>query len=148
MVASFQRDTEGSSIGPGLIPQPKLEKGPDIFVDVIRSFKKDEVIPFVPGWRRDFIVEQLKSKYDVVTQGKVSDDVMNKMYNIVRKRGGTCQLMHLDGILKIGMIYWLGQLHLERQRPTFRHGLKSVQAVFFFLNFQITRQKRSISKRN
>lgn len=88
ILASFQRDTEGSSIGHGKAPLPKLEKGPDVFVDIVKKFQRHEVIPFIPGWRRNFIVENLKNDYDIITSNKLPDAQMNSYYNAVRENNG------------------------------------------------------------
>lgn len=89
ILASFQRDTEGSSLGPFCVPKPKLEKGPDIFVDIVRRFRRDEVIPLVPGWRRDYIKDALASDYDLISSdGKLAHGEMNALYNDVRKNSG------------------------------------------------------------
>jgi len=88
LLASFQRDTEGDSIGPGCEPKPKLEKGPDIYVDILRRFKDHEALPFVPGWRRNYICNELRHTHKVVSSQKLHNDSMNLMYNIVRKANG------------------------------------------------------------
>lgn len=83
ILASFQRDTEGSSIGPNLIPAAKFEKGPDRYVKIIERFKRDEVVPFFPGWRRDFIKLMLEEDYDIVTGDKMQAGMLNGVYNLI-----------------------------------------------------------------
>jgi glycosyltransferase involved in cell wall biosynthesis len=91
IVASFQRDTEGSSVAGN--PKPKLEKGPDIFVEIIKSFARSDIEAFVPGWRRDFITKSLDDAgYSFITCGKMPDALMNTQYNMVRRAGG-CYLI-------------------------------------------------------
>lgn len=56
LVGSFQRDTEGHDL-----VSPKLEKGPDIFCDIIEDMHKDnpklEVV--LAGWRRQYVMMRL-----------------------------------------------------------------------------------------
>ena len=57
IVGSFQRDTEGHDL-----KTPKLEKGPDIFVDYMKKLKKagKDVHVLLNGWRRNYIINELK----------------------------------------------------------------------------------------
>lgn len=87
VIGSFQRDTEGSSIGNGKIPQPKLEKGPDVLLSIIRSMPKGKVGIMIPGWRRDYLIKNLEG-YPVFTSEKLPPDQMNRMYNLLREAGG------------------------------------------------------------
>lgn len=58
IIGSFQRDTEG---GTGL---PKLEKGPDLFCDLIQRLKDEKLVEnlrvLLGGWRRSYVIERLK----------------------------------------------------------------------------------------
>lgn len=58
IIGSFQRDTEGGS---GL---PKLEKGPDLFCDLIQRLKDEKLVEnlrvLLGGWRRSYVIERLK----------------------------------------------------------------------------------------
>ena len=57
IISSFQRDTEGSDLS-----TPKLEKGPDIFCDIVERFsKKNKVHVLLSGWRRQYVIQRLKS---------------------------------------------------------------------------------------
>jgi glycosyltransferase involved in cell wall biosynthesis len=78
LVGSFQRDSEGESSA------PKLEKGPDILVDVTKSIKKDVHVVLTP-WRRRFVVEQLK-KHNIShshfnTNLRLSFEAVNELYS-------------------------------------------------------------------
>jgi len=57
VIGSFQRDTEGSDL-----ITPKLEKGPDIFVDYVKKVKNDgkDVHVLLNGWRRQYIIKKLE----------------------------------------------------------------------------------------
>jgi len=57
VVGSFQRDTEGSDL-----ITPKLEKGPDVFVNYVKKLRGDNknVHVLLAGWRRQFIIEELR----------------------------------------------------------------------------------------
>jgi len=59
LIGSFQRDSEGADLS------PKLEKGADIFCDVLEMLNQrpDGLKPFavLTGWRRDYIERRLTS---------------------------------------------------------------------------------------
>lgn len=78
IVGSFQRDTEGSDL-----KTPKLEKGPDIFVEkVVEISKFKDVHVLLGGWRRQYIVhrlEELKIQYTYIELPNLK--VLNEMYN-------------------------------------------------------------------
>tara|TARA_R100000008_G_scaffold1821_2_gene1459 strand:- start:6888 stop:7808 length:921 start_codon:yes stop_codon:yes gene_type:complete len=57
VVGSFQRDTEGHDL-----KSPKLEKGPDIFVDTIKKIDKKKLLVLLGGWRRQYIIQRLKEE--------------------------------------------------------------------------------------
>lgn len=56
IISSFQRDTEGSDL-----ITPKLEKGPDVFCDVVHGLKKkhDNLHVLLGGWRRQYVINNL-----------------------------------------------------------------------------------------
>jgi len=61
LVGNFQRDTEGKGIPHGIF-EPKLEKGPDIFCDLIIEYY-NKICPtevLLAGWRRQYIQKRLK----------------------------------------------------------------------------------------
>jgi len=77
VISSFQRDTEGFDL-----KTPKLEKGPDIFVEKvcqINTFKRVHVL--LGGWRRQYIIKRLKElniEYTYIELPEI--DMINKMY--------------------------------------------------------------------
>jgi len=88
VLASFQRDTEGASIGRGLNPEPKFEKGPDIFADVVERFQPNELLVAIPGWRRDYLRQRLQ-RFDVMSsRAKLTNEMMNPLYNSIRCANG------------------------------------------------------------
>tara|TARA_R100000008_G_C3580531_1_gene168189 strand:+ start:686 stop:1609 length:924 start_codon:yes stop_codon:yes gene_type:complete len=57
IVGSFQRDTEGSDL-----VSPKLEKGPDLFVEAVKKIEKDNLFVLLGGWRRQYVINRLKEE--------------------------------------------------------------------------------------
>lgn len=56
IIGSFQRDTEGRDL-----ISPKLEKGPDIFCDMVeRISQHEEVTVLLGGWRREYVRGRLE----------------------------------------------------------------------------------------
>ena len=76
IVGSFQKDTEGSDL-----KTPKLEKGPDIFCDIIERLNpKPHVV--LGGWRREYIINRLKSKNINFSFFELIDlNSLNELYN-------------------------------------------------------------------
>ena len=81
LVGSFQRDTEGSDLR-----SPKLVKGPDIFIEIVKNlYKKNNKLRVVStGKRRDYVISELKKnnipyKYFEMT----NFSMMNDLYNIL-----------------------------------------------------------------
>ena len=76
IVGSFQRDTEGSDL-----KTPKLEKGPDIFCDIIERLNpKPHVV--LGGWRREYVINRLKSKNINLSFFELVDlNSLNELYN-------------------------------------------------------------------
>ncbi len=79
LIGSFQRDTEGHDL-----KSPKLEKGPDIFCDMVKkvhkSNKSTEVL--LAGWRRQYVMSRLESmgvKYHYFELP--SFEIVNDLYN-------------------------------------------------------------------
>jgi len=57
LIGSFQKDSEGKT------NQPKLEKGPDIFLEVVMELKKQYNIKVVlSGYNRKYLTENLSAK--------------------------------------------------------------------------------------
>ena len=98
LVGSFQRDTEK-----GRKKLPKLEKGPDIFIDVIKqlSNKHKNLEVVLTGQRRDFIISELnKLKIKFHYLGMVDYKKLNQLYNCLdlyvvssRIEGGPAAIM-------------------------------------------------------
>ena len=78
LVGSFQRDTEGHDL-----ISPKLEKGPDIFCDIVESWNKNNNIEVVlAGWRRQYIINRLnKANINYYYHELPTQDILNKLYN-------------------------------------------------------------------
>jgi glycosyltransferase involved in cell wall biosynthesis len=77
IISSFQRDTEGSDL-----VTPKLEKGPDIFCNIVKEIaKSNDVHVLLNGWRRQFVMLELDKnniQYSYFELPKIEDVV--KMY--------------------------------------------------------------------
>lgn len=81
LIGSFQRDTEGHDL-----KSPKLEKGPDIFCDIVEKLhgldRNIEVV--LSGWRRQYVMGRLNKagvKYHYIELPQFS--VINDLYNLV-----------------------------------------------------------------
>ena len=78
LIGSFQRDTEGYDLA-----TPKLEKGPDIFCDMVEKINESNDIEVVlGGWRRQYIMNRLDNvgiKYHYFELPPF--DTINKLYN-------------------------------------------------------------------
>jgi len=81
LLGSFQRDTEGSDL-----ISPKLVKGPDIFIEIVKNlYKKNKKLKVVlTGKRRGYIISELNKnnipyKYFEMT----NFSMMNQLYNIL-----------------------------------------------------------------
>ena len=79
LIGSFQRDTEGHDL-----TSPKLEKGPDIFCEMVKKIHKSnnntEVL--LAGWRRQYVISRLKEmgiKYHYFELP--SFEIINELYN-------------------------------------------------------------------
>lgn len=79
LIGSFQRDTEGKDL-----VSPKLEKGPDIFCNVVEFYhKKNKNVEVVlAGWRRQYVMSRLDQagiKYHYFELP--SFKIINELYN-------------------------------------------------------------------
>jgi glycosyltransferase involved in cell wall biosynthesis len=81
VIGSFQRDTEGIDLR-----SPKMEKGPDIFVDVLNKIKYEYEISnihvLLSGWRRNYVIDKLKLyniNYTYIERPSIN--VINELYN-------------------------------------------------------------------
>ena len=59
IIGSFQRDTEGKDL-----KSPKLIKGPDRFVEIVKFFalKNDNLIVLLTGYRRQYVIKRLEEE--------------------------------------------------------------------------------------
>ena len=81
LVGSFQRDTEGNDL-----KSPKLIKGPDIFIDIVKDLnaKKDNLLVVLAGTRRQYVIEQLKNIGIKFIYFEMADiNKLNELYNIL-----------------------------------------------------------------
>jgi len=79
IIGSFQRDTEGSDL-----ITPKLEKGPDIFVQKVLDIAKfkNNVHVVLAGWRRQYVISELKKHNIDYTYFELPDiEKLNQLYN-------------------------------------------------------------------
>ena len=79
-IGSFQRDTEGSDL-----KSPKLEKGPDILIDILKGISKYQNIHVIlAGWRRQYVVNRL-DELDISYEyrEKCDDDILVNLYHKV-----------------------------------------------------------------
>jgi glycosyltransferase involved in cell wall biosynthesis len=80
IIGSFQKDTEGKGYH-----KPKLSKGPDIFIDIIKDLKKTnnrDLFVVLTGWRRAYIINKLNElKINYVYHELVDTTVLNELYN-------------------------------------------------------------------
>ena len=78
LIGSFQRDTEGSDL-----TSPKLEKGPDIFCDMVINYSEIENVEVVlAGWRRQYVMSRLDEKNIKYHYFELpSFEFVNKLYN-------------------------------------------------------------------
>lgn len=79
LIGSFQRDTEGRDL-----ISPKLEKGPDIFCDVVEFYhqKNKDVEVVLAGWRRQYVMSRLAKagiKYHYFELPSL--EVINELYS-------------------------------------------------------------------
>jgi hypothetical protein len=58
IVGSFQKDTEGKT------NEPKMSKGPDIFINIVEEIKKEnpDLLVILTGTRRTYIISELEKK--------------------------------------------------------------------------------------
>lgn len=82
LIGSFQRDSEGADP-----TKPKLEKGPDIFVDWVKKISKiinKPIMVVLTGPRRDYIKEELsKNNIRYIYYPDPSMAELNNLYSIL-----------------------------------------------------------------
>lgn len=79
LIGSFQRDTEGSDL-----KTPKLIKGPDRFITIIKQLKQDypNLKIVLTGKRRQYIISKLKElKIEYKYFENTDFETLNKLYN-------------------------------------------------------------------
>ena len=81
VIGSFQRDTEG-----GDLTSPKLEKGPDLFIDYLKKIKNKNLCVLLGGWRRQYVLNRLKQ------ENIKSLYIEMAPYNILQKMYAACDL--------------------------------------------------------
>lgn len=80
IIGSFQRDTNGKSKS----LKPKLSKGPDILMHILKDIYKNNkaLIVLLTGRRRNYIISELiKAKIPYVYHEMVSLEELNELYN-------------------------------------------------------------------
>jgi len=81
LVGSFQRDTEGSDL-----ISPKLVKGPDIFIKLIKDLhkKNEQVVAVLTGKRRGYVISELEKNNIPYRYFEMTNfPMMNELYNIL-----------------------------------------------------------------
>jgi glycosyltransferase involved in cell wall biosynthesis len=79
LIGSFQRDTEGSDL-----KSPKLEKGPDIFCDIVENLflQNKNIKILLAGWRRHYVINRLEKAKIPYYYFELPDfEELNKLYN-------------------------------------------------------------------
>ena len=78
ILGSFQRDTEGKDRA-----SPKLSKGPDRFVEIVKKIGEEKkIFVLLAGYRRQYIIKLLeKYKIEYIYYEKVSFEELNELYN-------------------------------------------------------------------
>ena len=81
VVGNFQRDTEGSDL-----ISPKLEKGPDLFIETVKKINKNNLLVLLGGWRRQYVINRLDEEnipYKYIEMAP---------YNVLRNMYAACDL--------------------------------------------------------
>ena len=82
-VGSFQRDTEGAGIKNGIF-LPKLEKGPDIFIQSLLHLQKKyhNIKVLLTGKRRQYVIQELNKHSIQYKYFEMCDfNTLNELYN-------------------------------------------------------------------
>lgn len=78
VIGSFQRDTEADLVS------PKLEKGPDIFCDILESLDKRRYFVLLSGPRRNYVESRLrKAGIAFLSLGHIAHSQMCELYNSI-----------------------------------------------------------------
>ncbi len=79
LIGSFQRDTEGHDLA-----SPKLEKGPDLFVEGVKRLRSryQNLHVVLGGWRRQYVMRRLSEEQISFSYfEKPSNEQLNELYN-------------------------------------------------------------------
>ena len=78
VIGSFQRDTEGYDL-----KSPKLSKGPDRFIEIVKTFNLEKnVHVLLTGKRRNYVINELnKNNINFSYFEMVDQDTLNLLYN-------------------------------------------------------------------
>ena len=93
VIGSFQRDSSGSDL-----KAPKWQKNPDLLIRIVKQFPVDAYVLMLAGPRRHYMISRCKKEgipflfvgeSSPINEGKddifinnMSEDVMNKLYNV------------------------------------------------------------------
>jgi len=98
VIGSFQCDTEGTSVPrgqdnshpiSGVKYQPKLSKGPDIFVNIVSDINKrknesQKICVLLTGYRRQYVIQQLQNLgIETIYHPMVSQQKLSEIYRCV-----------------------------------------------------------------
>lgn len=107
VVGSFQKDTEGKT------NEPKMSKGPDIFVNIMEDMKKDhpDLLVILSGIRRTYIISELEKRgIEYKYYEMIGLKELNELYNCLdlyvvssRVEGGPRSIVEA-GITKTAII--------------------------------------------
>lgn len=79
IIGSFQRDTEGKDL-----KSPKLIKGPDRFVEIVKSFtlNNENLVVLLSGYRRQYLIKKLEEQnINYIYVEMVDFEILNELYN-------------------------------------------------------------------
>ncbi len=79
IIGSFQRDTEGKDL-----KSPKLIKGPDRFVEIVKSFtlNNENLVVLLSGYRRQYVIKKLEEQnINYIYVEMVDFEILNELYN-------------------------------------------------------------------
>lgn len=82
IIGSFQKDTEGNSLKDKTF-LPKLSKGPDIFINIVKDIYKTKPVHIVlTGLRREYLIQQLNAHHIPYTYfNMLSLQEINELYH-------------------------------------------------------------------
>ena len=82
IIGSFQKDTEGNSLKDKTF-QPKLSKGPDIFINIVKDINKTKPVHIIlTGLRREYLIQELNANHIPFTYfNMLTLEEINELYN-------------------------------------------------------------------